>query len=110
MATNYTIDPNYYLNGRNGLAVDEARERVYTRAIDTLGDGSADGGFDVRERLDVFAAVDGAVVAGASRCDLYKGAGDVVVDARNGVIPAGRSLAAEFASRLRGRYGLPAFV
>lgn len=106
MAEQYTIDPNYYQNGRNRLAVDEARERVYPKAIDTLGDGSADGGFSVEERLDVFVAVDGAVVAGASRRDLYKDAGDVVVDARNGVLPAGRSLASEYASRLRDEYGV----
>lgn len=110
MATSFTRDPNYYQNGRNGLPVDEARERVYPKAIDTLGDGSEDGGFSFEERVGVFYAVDAALGSGASRRDLYKGAGDVAVDARNGLIPAGRSLASEFAARLRDEYGFAALA
>ncbi len=102
----FTQDPNRYQNGRNGLTVSEATDRVYPKAIATLGDGSADGGFSLAERLDLYAAVDSAIATGVSRHELYKAAGDVVVAARDGVVAAGRSLATEYAGRVRDAYGL----
>lgn len=107
--TTFEYDPNTYDNGNNGLSVGEATGRVFSKAMGTLGRGAGmdDGGrgFSRDERMDVYDAVCDALGEGASRADLYRSAGDVVVDARGGNVVPGRSLAAEFARRVRGAYG-----